>query len=160
MLDLPTVTLCCIDTANHALALRALERSRSSTRFARTLFLTDTLPKGLSVPAGVDVATIARIASRDDYSRFILKSLLPYFGTPHVLVVQWDGYVVNPAAWDPAFLDCDYIGATWFWQPPGKRVGNGGFSLRSRRLFEALQDSRIDPVGAETAPAVEPALDQ
>jgi tetratricopeptide (TPR) repeat protein len=149
MLDLPTVTLCCIDTANHALALRALAQSRSGTSFARTVFLTADLPPSLGVAAGIDVVPIAPIASRDDYSRFVLKSLLPHVTTAHVLLVQWDGYVVNPAAWDAAFLDCDYIGAAWFWQPPGKRVGNGGFSLRSRRLLEALQDARIEPGGAE-----------
>jgi hypothetical protein len=60
-----------------------------------------------------------------------------------VLLVQWDGYVCNPDAWDPAFLDCDYIGAKWFWHNDAMRVGNGGFSLRSRRLLEALQDPRI-----------------
>jgi hypothetical protein len=60
-----------------------------------------------------------------------------------VLLVQWDGYVVNPAAWRAEFLECDYIGATWFWHDDGMRVGNGGFSLRSRKLLDALQDSRI-----------------
>src|SRR6185503_19702122 len=69
--------------------------------------------------------------------------------TSHVLLVQWDGYVINPAAWDPAFLECDYIGAKWFWYEDGMRVGNGGFSLRSRRLLEALQDPAIVRIGAE-----------
>ena len=55
----------------------------------------------------------------------------------------------NPAAWDPAFLDCDYIGAAWHWHDDGMRVGNGGFSLRSRRLLDALQDPRIGLGGAE-----------
>ena len=55
----------------------------------------------------------------------------------------------NPAAWDAAFLDCDYLGAKWFWHNDGMRVGNGGFSLRSRRLLLALQDPRIDLVEAE-----------
>jgi Flp pilus assembly protein TadD len=148
MLDLAGVTLCCIDTANHALALRAIERSRAAVRFARTLFVTD-LTAGAGVPAGVDVVSIPPLGSRDDYSRFVLKSLLAHVGTPHVLLIQWDGYVVNPDAWDDAFLACDYIGAKWFWHDDGMRVGNGGFSLRSRRLLEALQDPRIDLVEAE-----------
>jgi tetratricopeptide (TPR) repeat protein len=66
-----------------------------------------------------------------------------------VLLVQWDGYVVNPAAWDAAFLDCDYLGAKWFWHRDGMRVGNGGFSLRSRRLLSALRDPRVELVDAE-----------
>ena len=79
----------------------------------------------------------------------MLKSLARHVDTPHVLLIQWDGYVVNPAAFDPAFLDCDYIGAKWYWCEDGMRVGNGGFSLRSRKLLAALQDPRIEPVGAE-----------
>jgi tetratricopeptide (TPR) repeat protein len=142
-LELRGVTLCCVDTRNHALALRALEKSQQGIRFARTLLLTDAVPGGLTVPAGIEIVPIGDIASRDAYSEFVLKSLLRYIETAHVLLVQWDGYVVNPAAWDPAFLDCDYIGAKWFWAAEGKRVGNGGFSLRSCRLLEALQDPRI-----------------
>jgi len=149
MLELPGVTLACIDTANHALALRALEHSRRGTRFARALFLTDTLPEDVDVPAGIDVMHIAPLASRDDYSRFVLKSLHARVDTPHVLVIQWDGYVVNPQAFEAAFLDCDYIGAKWFWYDDAMRVGNGGFSLRSRKLLHALQDPRIELVDAE-----------
>src|SRR5882672_59830 len=142
-------TLVCVDTVNHALALRALERSRRGMRFAQALFLTDAIPAGLAVPEGIDVAPIARLASRDDYSRFVLKSLLPHVATAHVLLIQWDGYVVNPTAFDPAFLQCDYIVAKWFWFDDGMRVGNGGFSLRSRKLLEALQDERIELSEAE-----------
>ncbi|HEX4883330.1 MAG TPA: DUF5672 family protein, partial [Casimicrobiaceae bacterium] len=143
MLALPGVTLACVDTANHALALRALQRSAERIGFARTIFLTDALPEGLAAPPGVDVVAIPPLRSRDDYSRFVLKDLVAHATTPHVLLVQWDGYVVNPDAWDPAFLDCDYLGAKWFWFDDGHDVGNGGFSLRSRRLLEALQDPRI-----------------
>ncbi len=149
MLELPTVTLCCIDTRNHALALRALAKSCEGIRFARALLLTDAVPPGVAVPADIDIVPVSAIDSRDAYSEFVLKSLLPHVTTPHVLLVQWDGYVVNPAAWDPAYLACDYIGAKWPWYDDGLRVGNGGFSLRSRRLLEALQDHRITRIDAE-----------
>ncbi|HEY7944692.1 MAG TPA: DUF5672 family protein [Casimicrobiaceae bacterium] len=147
MLDLPGVTLCCIDTANHALAVRALRRSAAGIRFARTLFLTD---RPLDEP-GIEVRTMATLASRDAYSRFVLESLLDHVDTAHVLLVQWDGYVLDPAAWRDDFLACDYIGAKWFWAPEGQRVGNGGFSLRSRRLLLALRDPRIVLTEAEDA---------
>ena len=149
MLDLPGVTLVCIDTANHALALRALSRSCEGIRFARALFLTDAVPDGVAVPEYVEVIAIAPIATRVAYSNFVLKELLPFVRTEHVLLVQWDGYVVNPAAWDAAFLECDYLGAKWFWHSDGMRVGNGGFSLRSRRLLVALEDPRIALLEAE-----------
>ncbi len=149
MIDLADVTLLAADTANHALALRALQRSMAGIRFGRAMLLTDAIPAEVAVPSGIDVLPIAPIRSRDDYSTLVMKSLLPYVATSHVLLVQWDGYVVNPDSWDPAFLDCDYIGAKWFWHTDGMNVGNGGFSLRSRRLLEALADPRIGGEGAE-----------
>ena len=143
MLELPGVTLIAIDTANHALALRALDRSRANVQFARTLFLTDKLPASIDVSDGIEINKIGPLASREAYSELVLKRMSSYVATTHALLVQWDGYVINPLAWEAQFLDCDYIGAKWFWQPEGRRVGNGGFSLRSRRLIDALQDPRI-----------------
>ena len=151
MLDLSTVTLCCVDTLNHALALRALALSRREIRFARSVLVTDDLPAGLALPEGIELARIEPLASRDAYSQFVLKELGRFVDTPHVLLIQWDGYVVNPQAWDPAFLGCDYLGAKWYWCDDGMRVGNGGFSLRSRRLLDALRDPRIELVEAEDA---------
>lgn len=155
MRKLPDVTLACIDTANHALALRALAASMRNIAFGRTLFVTDRVPDGITVPEGIDVVTIAPLASRDDYSRFVLKALVRHVDTTHVLLAQWDGYVVNADAWEDGFLDADYIGAKWYWYDDAMRVGNGGFSLRSRRLLEALQDPRIELLpepAASTAP--------
>jgi tetratricopeptide (TPR) repeat protein len=145
MLELPGVTLCCIDTLNHELALRALRRSAEGIRFGKISFITDRDV----VEAGIVTRVIAPLASRDDYSEFVLKSLLPHVNTPHVLLVQWDGYAINPAAWRSEFLEVDYIGAKWFWHTDEMRVGNGGFSLRSRKLLLALQDPRVVLTEAE-----------
>src|SRR6266496_3622204 len=100
MLELPGVTLCCIDTEQPKLALRALAISTAHIRFARTLLLTDR-PQDA---AGIEVALIPRLASREAYSEFVLKKLLDHIGTPHVLLIQWDGYVVHPEAWRDEFL--------------------------------------------------------
>ena len=123
MLDLPGVTLCCVDTVNPDLALRALRLSASRVRFGRALFLTD---REREAP-GIELRLIAPLASREAYSEFILKKLVGHIDTQHVLLIQWDGYVVNPDAWRDAFLSCDYIGAKWSWHDAAERVGNGGF---------------------------------
>ena len=146
---LADVTLACVDTVNHALALRALAASMERLAFGRVVLLTDRLPKDVQRPPSIDVVGIDPLRSRDDYSRFVLKHLVEHVLTPHVLLVQWDGYVVNADAWESAFTDVDYLGARWFWHTDGHDVGNGGFSLRSRRLLDALQDPRIDLVEAE-----------
>ena len=81
MLLLPDVTLACIDTANHTLALRALAKLCEGIRFARVLLLIDGVPPGVAVPPYVEIAAITPLRSRDAYSNFVLKGLLPFVTT-------------------------------------------------------------------------------
>jgi hypothetical protein len=60
-----------------------------------------------------------------------------------MLLVQWDGYVVDPSAWSAEFLQYDYLGAKWHWFTDGMTVGNGGFTLRSKRLLDLLASGRL-----------------
>lgn len=82
-----------------------------------------------------------------DYNHFCLKDLYKHVKTDFVLVIQHDGMAVNRSAWTDDFYNYDYIGPawpTWFsWINDSERVGNGGFSLRSLKLLEALQDPAI-----------------
>jgi tetratricopeptide (TPR) repeat protein len=132
-------TLCLVDSQNHALAARAMWQTLAAMKFADALFFSDL---GTDTGGARHVA-IAPLDGRAAYSRFIVKGMLDYIQTEHVLLIQWDGYVVNPAAWTDEFLKYDYIGAPWGFHADAYRVGNGGFSLRSRRLLEALQDPEI-----------------
>lgn len=142
--EIEGTTLCIVDCSNHALAERALRASMSACRFEGIKWLTD---RPIDVP-GVETVLIPAIRSSLEYSRFMVKDLLAYIDTEHVLTIQWDGYVINPAAWSPEFLLFDYIGARWdnpiHRKQDHHNVGNGGFSLRSRVLLEALQDPAID----------------
>jgi tetratricopeptide (TPR) repeat protein len=136
-------TLCCIDCRNGALALRALRLSLRECAFERALLLTD---RALTAP-GIETRPIPTIGSAEEYSRFVMKGLRDHVETDYVLLIQWDGYVVNGAAWSDEFLLYDYVGAPWSRAVAGElTVGNGGFSLRSRRLLDALQDPAI-PAG-------------
>jgi hypothetical protein len=107
--------------------------------FAETIFITDRRTK----ITGIQTIEIPTIRSHQEYSRFLVKSLANHISTSHVLIVQWDGYIITPSAWADEFLEYDYIGATWEFHKDDFRVGNGGFSLRSKRLLEALQDPEI-----------------
>ncbi|MBL0422365.1 hypothetical protein JI739_18600 [Ramlibacter sp. AW1] len=138
-LNLPQVTLCAADSATPRLAAQALARCTAQARFARTLLFTHAdLDAGPAL-----IIKIAPLESREAYSNFMLSDLGTHIETSHVLVVQWDGFITDAACWDDAFLDYDYIGARWPAGLPGRDVGNGGFSLRSRRLLEALRDPRL-----------------
>lgn len=141
MLQLPDITVVCIDTQNHALAIYALLSSIKNIQFGAVKFLTDRefIEKNITAP-GVQYIEIKPILNSRAYSQYVLKSLLPHVLTPYVLVVQYDGFVINADAWNSEFLNTDYIGAPWHWHKEGRRVGNGGFSLRSRKLLEILED--------------------
>jgi hypothetical protein len=57
-------------------------------------------------------------------------------------MIQSDGFAVNKAAWTDEFYQYDYIGAPWLWWEYFENIGNGGFSWRSRRFYDALIDWR------------------
>lgn len=136
MKSLPDVTLCAIDTRTPELAMQALHYSSQAFQFGQTLLLSDRAPERL---AAVEFRRIDPLRSGRDYSMFVLQELAAHIKTRHVLIVQWDGFVVEPDCWSDEFLAWDYIGAPWGKAPQGRRVGNGGFSLRSRRLLEVLR---------------------
>lgn len=145
-LALPQVTLCAASSVNVAATLRALEASMAGIDFAACLFFTDA-PVVPDHP-GITVIPIPRLTSAADYSRFLLFGLVDHISTSHCLIVQWDGHVIDPARWQPAFLDQDYIGASWPQFGDGHDVGNGGFSLRSLRLMQLCQSvpfQRVHP---------------
>ncbi len=144
-LALPQVTLCAATSVNLAATVAALEACRAQVDFADCLLFTD---RALAHP-GIRVVPIGRLASAGAYSRFVLGQLANHVTPSHCLVVQWDGHILDARRWDPAFLDHDYIGAGWPQFSDGHDVGNGGFSLRSRRLLQACQDPRFAVAGPE-----------
>lgn len=135
-LALPGVTLVAVTSAAVPATARAMTESLRHVAFGEACWCSDSPPPP-DLADKVRWVRIARITSRQDYSAFLLRDLATHIATEHVLVVQWDGYVLNPLAWDDAFLNCDYLGAPWPHFGDGFEVGNGGFSLRSRRLLEA-----------------------
>ncbi|MFN0162389.1 MAG: DUF5672 family protein [Burkholderiales bacterium] len=147
--EVESTTLIVADCANPDLALRALRLSMRDLAFPVVKLFTD---RAIDAP-DITVEPIPTIASHAQYSRFIAKELLFRIETEYVLVAQWDGYVVNASAWTPEFLLYDYVGARWdhaqMREEAHHNVGNGGFSLRSRALLEALQDPRIDDLNPE-----------
>jgi hypothetical protein len=146
-LSLPQVTLCCVDsTPRLDWSLKALQHCLTQVSFGDAFLCTDRASlAGRALPDGVRWVEIHPLDSIEAYSDFMIKGLAPHLRTSHLLVVQWDGYVLNPAAWREEFLSVDYIGAPWNHIPEPWKVGNGGFSLRSAALLQALQDPAIRP---------------
>jgi hypothetical protein len=135
------VTLCAVSSSNVAATVLALEASLVEIEVTETLLFTDVDPAalGIVISDAIRVVPIERIGSSAAYSHFILERLVDYIGTSHCLIVQWDGHVADGARWCEEFLEYDYIGASWPQFDDGHSVGNGGFSLRSRRLMETFR---------------------
>jgi hypothetical protein len=134
MLELNNVTLCCVDCVNYSAATNAINHSVNLVKFKEALFITD---RDIKYDTFKTIE-IAKINSKEEYSWFMLNSLNDYILTDFVLIIQYDGYVLRPDLWNDEFLNYDYIGAPWLWHS-SYRVGNGGFSLRSKTLLAATQ---------------------
>jgi hypothetical protein len=92
--------------------------------------------------------------SYEEYNKFMIEEYDNYFDSGHILHVQDDGFIIKPEYWNFEFLKYDYIGSLWLEDihddPPvlkNSRVGNGGFTLRSKQLISILKNHFKYPVG-------------
>jgi hypothetical protein len=151
---LPNVTLVGIDCVNAQRIQKALDISSEKIEFATVKMLT-------SLPTDdARKVEIPHIGSIEAFSEFCIRDLVKYVDTDFVLLVQHDGFVLNPDSWKDEFLNYDYIGPPWFvhdefwfkkFNFPRNLfntivVGNGGFSLRSKKFLET--SSRLANEGA------------
>ncbi len=147
---LPDVTLLAVTSNEMDEAQISMKISLHNIQFAKSRLLCSSPPK-IKYP-DIEYVPIEPLKSVDMYNQLIFQDLHKYFETSHCLIVQADSFVINSDLWKDEFLKYDYIGGPW----PNKievkpnlilnleknPVGNGGFSLRSRKLAETT--SKID----------------
>jgi len=143
MVKLDNITLVCVTSVNIDRAIRAIKYSCKNIIFGEVILFSD-------IDIDIDNIKVIKIDKLDyiNYSRFIVYELYKYIKTEFVLIIQDDGFVVNPESWSDEFLNYDYIGAPFpipqkndmvsYRDPFGvlQRVGNGGFSLRTKKILE------------------------
>ena len=132
------ITLVVQETQYHTLAARAVEETLKHIEVDEVLTFSNQ-----PIVAGERLIKIEHFPSVEAYCQFMLTGMLEHLTTDHLLFVQWDAMAYDQTKWTDEFLNYDYIGAPWPWYGDLSCVGNGGFSLRSRRLLEALQDPKI-----------------
>jgi Protein of unknown function (DUF5672) len=147
-LDLKNVTLLSANgTSNSDLSLSALEISARHIQFGSIKLLAAVNPERL-IPPGIEFIRVPQM-DLAGYNKFSIKRFVNYVKTDFVLIVQPDGFVLNPKNWRADFLNYDYIGAPWPKElcddHPDYRVGNSGFCLRSRRFLEQTSRLRYSP---------------
>lgn len=150
-LNLPSVTLAALASTNIEETVKSLLFSSRDINFAEILLISHERPKFL--PEKIKYREIKEIDSYERYNYHVTYSLQHYIQTSHVLLVQHDGFVINPDSWSGSFLEYDYIGAPFpiprdnfsYRDDLGRlvRVGNGGFSLRSKLILQAPDKLRL-----------------
>ena len=139
-IKLENVTIAAVACVRTSETIKALKYSMLGIEFKKAILLTsDDITDN-----EIEVVKIDKL-DYEGYNRFIVYELHKYIETDYVLIVQDDGYVISPQMWRDEFLKYDYIGAPWglptdnfsFRDPFNNiiRVGNGGFSLRTKKLL-------------------------
>ncbi|MDE7018222.1 MAG: hypothetical protein K2P65_11755 [Lachnospiraceae bacterium] len=142
-LELPNVTLAAMTSVNLYETMKALEYSMREITFGDVVLITHRKP--LSLPKGIRYQHTSKLKDIDAFNYKIVYELADYIKTDFVLLVHYDGFVVNPESWRDDFLAYDYIGSPWplpketdsYRDSKGNicRVGNS-VSIRSKRLLE------------------------
>ena len=130
--------------------IKALEYSCKNINFYAVKLITDCNVSH----SKIEVCYIDKMNNIDEYSYNMIYKLHSYITTEYALIIQSDGFVINPSAWREEFYNYDYIGAPW--PLPNDsfsyrdffgnivRVGNGGFSLRSRKLLSLPTELKLE----------------
>lgn len=143
MINLPNVTLLALSSIEIPATIKALEKSCEGINFGAVKLISHRKPDDL--PKNIQFKYCNEIKSIDEFNILVFKYLGQYVQTSHCLMVQYHGYVINPLVWDNDWLNYDYCGALWplkedayiaWGSREHVRIGNGGFSLRSKKLLD------------------------
>ena len=130
------ISITCIDTLHYTPTITALKKTIETLgdKITRVYWFSDIdFPDTIDVPVTwIKIDTIK--VYNEDYSHITLKMCPEICVEEHNLIIHPDGFAVNREAWTDEFLEYDYIGACW----GDGTVGNGGFCLRSRKLYDAF----------------------
>ena len=149
MIELKNVTLLALTSVNFEGHIQSLRNSMENIEFGSVKFISHECPDNL--PNNVVWENTKTVLDYFGYSKYCIFNLYKHVNTDFCLLTQHDSWVVNPNLWDDEFLKYDYIGAPWpksplhFTDNNGilQRVGNGGFSLRSKKLLEVPKHTDI-----------------
>lgn len=140
--NIPDVTLIAISSIEIAKTIQALQKCCEKIEFGSVKLLSDKKP--FNLPQNIIFEPCPKINDIMDFNHYVFRDFGQHVTTSHCLMVQFHAWVVRPELWDDAWLQYDYIGAPWAYSddayiaPGGEhvRVGNGGFSLRSKKLLD------------------------
>jgi len=136
------VTLLAISSNRVEGNVAALERCMNLMEFGAVKFLSHKNPD--SLPDGIQFEECMELKSIKDFDYYAFLELGKHVQTSHCLMVQDHAYILHPEIWKDTWLRWDFCGALWEERPEFisvstgtmVRIGNGGFSLRSKRIMD------------------------
>lgn len=144
-MHLNDVTLVAVDCTDGIVnTIKSLVHCANQISFGSVKIISHEMPD--SLPSYIVFEKCHKLKTIDEYNHFMFKELCQYIDTDYCLTVQADSLIINPQVWDNNWLSYDYIGAPWvisnsayICHETGEhvRVGNGGFSLRSKKILNA-----------------------
>jgi hypothetical protein len=159
VINLKNVSLVTVDGVGTDLdAIRALKYSSKHINFGSIKYIT----AGSIVPNFCETIKIEKLTP-PEYQKFCLARLVNYIDTEFIILIQSDGFIANPNKWKDDFLKYDYIGGPWpiellrgsltyiplvrqienetqlITKNQNGLVGNGGFTLRSKKILDATK---------------------
>ncbi len=142
------IDLICIDTLQPEEAFKSLLICNHFFEFGKMIMVSNSVIPN-SNRHNIKHYHIEHITKKE-YSDYCFH-MSDYSDNDFVLIVQHDGFICNPKLWDDDFLKFDYLGAPFnnfamsicsdqFMESPCyNSVGNGGFSLRSKKLLNFMK---------------------
>ena len=159
MIDLKNVSLVTVDGVGTDLdVIKALKFSSKDINFGSIKYIT----AGPIVPNFCETIKIEKLTP-PEYQKFCLTRLTDYIDTEFIILIQSDGFIGNSNKWKDDFLKYDYIGGPWpiellrgsltyiplvrqienetqlITKNQNGLVGNGGFTLRSKKILDGTK---------------------
>ena len=143
-IKIPNLTLTAVDCTNRINGtISALVEGSKNIDFGAVMLISHEKPDNL--PDFIQFKECKKINNIDDFNYFMFLELGDYIQTSHCLYIQDHARILDYALWNDDWLQYDYGGAPWrivenaYMANDGtrSRVGNGGFSLRSKLIMDA-----------------------
>jgi hypothetical protein len=140
MIRLPFVTLVAVSSIEIPRTIKGLEFSCRNIDFGEVKLITH---EDVKHPT-IKVETCDNLDTIDKYNYYVFLELWKHIDTEFALIQQYDSCVLWETEWKDSWLEWDYIGSPWpivensYMGNDGtrSRVGNGGFSLRHKKLLQ------------------------
>lgn len=142
IVKIPSIALVAVASTKVPETIEAMRKCQAQFSFTKSILCTH---EDIA-PEGIEIVKTEKL-DYEGYNRFVAMELWKHVDADYVILCQNDGYILNGQKWESRWLEYDYIGAPWpipeddktYRTPSGQlvRVGNGGFTLRSRKLLRA-----------------------